>query len=474
MPARRTRIVATLGPASRDPAILDALLLAGVDVVRLNCSHSDPDALRADVRRVREASTRTGHPVAVLMDLQGPKIRTADIVPALDLPTGSLLTLVMADVPADGHRVGTTWPTLARDLTVGARVLFDDGALAATVTAIRCDLDPAEVDLRIDEGGRLSSHKGINVPGAALSAPALTPKDVEDLEAGLAADVDWVALSFVRRAADVDLLRGHLARLGRPDVPVCAKIEKPQALEDMDAILTRVEAIMVARGDLGVELDLPQVPVVQKRLIRAANRTGVLVITATQMLESMKDNPLPTRAEATDVCNAVLDGTDAVMLSGETAAGHHPVEAVRMMDRIVREAEASGFLPLPVLEHLPAGTGVGATVAHAACFAVRECPRPLVVFTWSGYTAIIASKSRPPLTVYALTPNEAVADRLSLAWGVVPVRIPEVTHAEDLLKVGEHALLERGFVAPGTEVVVLMGRTPSRGATNSLTVQVLG
>jgi pyruvate kinase len=258
-------------------------------------------------------------------------------------------------------------------------------------------------------------------------------------------------------------------------MPVCAKLEKPQALERLDDILARVEAVMVARGDLGVEIDLARVPMEQKRIIAAANRAGVLVITATQMLESMVQAPRPTRAEATDVVNAILDGTDAVMLSGETAVGAFPVRAVQAMDRLARAAETSGHLPRPPLDQLPSVPGIGSTVARAACFAVREQPRPLVVFTWSGFSAIVASKSRPPCRLFALSPCEATVDKLALAWGVTPLLVPEVhSGTSSMIEAGEQALLDAGLLAPGDEVVVLAGRTHSRGSTNMMTVERVG
>jgi pyruvate kinase len=475
-PRRSTRIVATIGPASRPEAVLDALLEAGVDVCRINGSHSDPAGIRADVARIRAAAGRVGRRVGVLLDLQGPKIRTGPAQHPITLAAGERLELVMdPELEAGPGRVGCTWPTLTQDLVPGARVLFADGALEAVVEELHPDASPPFAALCMVYGGSLGAHKGINLPDLALSAPCLTPKDLEDLAAGVAAGVDYVALSFVRRAEDIDQLRAELARLGRQDMPVCAKIEKPQALEHLDAILERVEAVMVARGDLGVEIELERVPMVQKRIIAAANRAGVLVITATQMLESMMSAPRPTRAEATDVANAILDGTDAVMLSGETAAGRWPLRAVQAMDRLARVAEASEYLPRPALEQLPSVPGVGSTVARAACFAVREQPRPLVVFTWSGFSAIAASKSRPPCRLFALTPCEATADKLSLAWGVTPLVVPEVRGGTSLMiAAGERALLAAGLLAPGDEVVILAGRTHTRGSTNMMTVERLG
>ncbi len=472
---RRTRIVATVGPACRDPAVLDALVDAGVDVFRINASHGTPATIVEDAGRVRAAARRRGRRPAVLLDLQGPKIRTGPAEAPLVVAAGDRFELVMdPGLPAASGRVGTTWPALADDLAPGDRVLFADGALAARVEAVRRESGPARVVLVAEEAGRIGAHKGINVPGRPLSAPALTDKDLTDLEAGVEAGVDWIALSFVRRAADIDRLRQALGRLGHGRLPVCAKIEKPQALDALDAILDRSDAIMVARGDLGVEIPIPEVPLAQKRCIEAANRAGVPVVTATQMLESMVVAPRPTRAEASDVANAILDGTDAVMLSGETAAGAWPVAAVRVVDAIARAVEASPWLRRPDLEALPTHPGIGPTVVRAACWAVRESPRPLVVWTRSGASAVVASKSRPPGPLFALSPEDDTIARLALAWGVTPIRVPETRGASAMIAAASRTLLEGGHVPPGTEVVILAGRAPTRGSTNVLTVERVG
>jgi pyruvate kinase len=478
--ARRARIVVTIGPASREDAVLQALLSAGADVCRVNCSHLGPGQIGEEIERIHRVGARLGRNVTVLADLQGPKIRTGPAESPVHLARGDRLVIVMdAQMPADpgSRRVGCTFPALARDLAEATtdgtpqRVLFADGEISGDVTALRLDLDPAEVEVRIVDGGDLGAHKGINVPGAALSAPSLTAKDLRDLEEAVSAGVDWVALSFVRRASDLDDLHEHLRLLGVPDLPVCAKIEKPQALDDLAAILHRVSAVMVARGDLGVEMPLCGLGLVQKHLIRAANRAGVLAITATQMLESMQHSPRPTRAEVTDVGNAILDGTDAVMLSAETAVGDYPVQAVQIMDAIVRQTEQSDLFQLPDLGELPLAEGLEATIARAACFAARSLKRPIVVFSWSGASAVMVSKSRPPAAIFALTPNETTADFLGLAWGVVPVKIPLVTDLETLLEVGETELLDRGLVRPGDEVIVMAGNAPARGSSNLLKVE---
>jgi pyruvate kinase len=474
MPTRRTKIVATLGPASREPGQIQALLQAGVDVFRINCSHATADAIREFVARVRRAATKLDRPAGILLDLQGPKIRTGTIPKPLDLKRGDTLTVVMdEDYPNTGNRIGTTYTGMAGDVTPGDLVLFADGALSGHVSAIRRDLHPAEVDIRIEDGGLLGNHKGMNFPGVNVSAPCLTQQDIEDLEVGVRAGVDYVALSFVREATDVLALREHLRRLEVPELPIIAKIEMPQAVANIQEILGVVEGIMVARGDLGVEMSLERVPVIQKELIAAANKAGVLVITATQMLDSMERSPRPTRAEATDVANAIIDGTDAIMLSGETASGKYPIKAVETMDRIAREAEGSRWMRQP-LEEVSVLAGPSHTVVRSACYAVREISRPLIVFTWSGATALYASKSRPPGPIFALTPNATTYDRLALAWGVTPVRAPTVASTDELIALGESILLERGLLTRGQEVVALAGNTPMRGATNTMKVYTVG
>jgi len=475
LPPRRTRIVATIGPVSRDPAVLRALLKAGVDVCRVNCSHASHDAIRADVARIRRMAVEVGRNVAILLDLQGPKIRTGKTPAPVLLNKGSLLTIVMdSDLIAHGTRVGTTWPQMAEDVKVGEPVLFADGALSGIVEDVRfVPGQPAEVDVRIDVGGALGSNKGINVPETQVRAPSLTDKDIGDLAAGVMAGVDYVALSFVRSVDDVRVLKEHLSLLGQPDVPIIAKIEKPQGVANIASILEEVAGLMVARGDLGVEIPFEQVPVAQKELIAAANRTGKLVITATQMLDSMERNPRPTRAEITDVANAILDGTDAVMLSGETASGQWPVESVLAMDRIAREVENSRWYRPPELTALPPSTTAEGIVMRSACYAVRENKKPLVVFTWSGATAIRASKSRPPAGVFAITHSQTVCDRLSLVWGVQAVMIPLIERTDDLIAAGERALLMAGYLKEGDEVVILAGRAPMRGATNMMKVEVI-
>jgi len=470
----RTKIVATLGPATWDEPVLTKMLQAGVDVVRINCSHADHAAIRRQVARVRRAAMQLQRPTAILLDLQGPKIRTGKAERPVELGSGDVLTVVMdPDLLASGTRVGTTYPEMADDVSVGDAVLFADGALSGQVVAVRTDITPREVDIRIDAGGPLGSHKGINLPGVAMSVPCLTDKDRADLIVGLDVSVDYVALSFVRAASDVVELRQAMQDAGHV-VPIIAKIEKPQAVAAIEDILQVANGVMVARGDLGVEVSIEKVPVYQKRIISAAHRAGKLCITATQMLDSMERNPRPTRAETTDVANAILDGTDAVMLSGETAMGRYPLEAVQMMDRIAREVESSDFFRPTPIEQLPPNPGTEGIVARAACYAASEQARPLLVFTWTGATAYFASLARPRGPIFALTPDAQVADRLCLVWGVTPVLVPPVHSTDDLIRVGEETLLKLGQVHHGEEIVILAGRAPDKGTTNLMKIHVAG
>jgi pyruvate kinase len=471
----RTKIVATIGPASWDSESLMDLLAAGVDVCRINCSHSDHEGIRRQVSRIRRAAMQLGRPAAILLDLQGPKIRTGKADAPTPLAEGDILTIVMdEELLADGKRIGTTYPELAEDVDVGMEVLFADGALSGHVTAVRDQLDPAEVDITIEVGGELGSHKGINLPGANLSTPSMTDKDRADVQIGVEVRVDYIALSFVRSADDIRELKDVLAELGQPDIPIIAKIEKPQAVEALEAILDEAAGVMVARGDLGVEVQIEKVPVYQKVIIEAARRKAKLCITATQMLDSMERNPRPTRAETTDVANAILDATDAVMLSGETATGKHPVLAVRTMDNIAREVEDSRFFRPTPLSELPNFQDPTGQIVQAACFSVAMRPRPILVFTMSGRTALLVSKARPAAPIYALTHSQAVADQLSLAWGVTPVAMSHVRSAHELLQMAEQTLIEKGHLQPGEEVVVISGQAGLKGTTNQLKIHVVG
>ena len=475
MTHRKTKIVATLGPASNTPESLQRILEAGVDVCRINCSHSTAQSIRSTIAMIRRCAAQLHRSVAILLDLQGPKIRTGTIEPPLNLEKEDILTIVMSKSYAhNGYRIGTTWTTMAEDVSVDDPVLFADGALSGTVVAVRFPEDaPAEVDIQIDVGGELKSRKGINLPASDIKAPALTPKDEGDLAVGVAAGVDYVALSFVRHAQDMQILKAHLKALGHPDLPTIAKIEKPQGVDNIEEILDLASGIMVARGDLGVEIPIEHVPVVQKEIIAAANRKGKLVITATQMLESMTHHPFPTRAEVTDVANAIMDGTDAVMLSGETATGDYPAITVKTMGRIAMQAENSRYIRTPSIEEIVPLQGKYQSVIRAACYAAHQDSRPLVVFTWSGRTAILASKTRPSQPIFAITPNETVVDMLRLVYGVVAIKVPQIDSTDELIAFTEERLMAHGLLQRGEEVIILGGNAPMRGASNLMKIEII-
>jgi pyruvate kinase len=463
---RRTKIVATLGPATSTAAAVTALVSAGIDVARVNASHGTPAQRAQLVELVRAVATRAGRPVAVLLDLQGPRIRVGDLPAPITVSPGQLITFAPEGVAAKGQ-IPTTYD-LARDVAKGARVLVDDGLIAAEVTAVR----PPLVEARVIYGGELKSHKGVNLPGIQVSAPPLTEKDREDAAFAGAHDVDYVALSFVRRAEDIAELRGLLPK----GVKVIAKIEKDTALSDIDRIAEASDGIMVARGDLGVELPFEEVPLVQKRLIRIALQHRRPVITATQMLESMVHSPRPTRAEASDVANAILDGTDAVMLSAETASGEYPREAVEAMDRIIREIERHGVQPRGREErHAEADAPVRTehAVAAAAVAAVRMLHAPLIVcFTKSGFTVRVVSAARPPVPILAVTDTEKAYHQLALQWGVVPMHADEPPRYDAMLDAARERILVHGYAKKGDRVVVIAGVPFDKpGSTNMAKVE---
>jgi pyruvate kinase len=451
MTIRRTKIVATLGPASSTARTIGALVEAGIDVARINASHGTAEQRASLIALVRQAAEAAGRPVAILLDLQGPRIRVGSLPVPVRLTPGETVTFAPEEMARPGQ-IPTTYD-LSRDVKVGERVLLDDGVLSVEVTAVRGQL----VDGVVIYGGDLKSHKGMNLPGIHVSAPPLTEKDRTDAVFAAAQDVDFVALSFVRCAEDMGELRALLPKTIR----VIAKIEKDTALQDIDRIAEASDGIMVARGDLGVELPFEQVPLVQKRLIRLSQQYRVPVITATQMLESMIHSPRPTRAEVSDVANAILDGTDAVMLSAETAAGEYPREAVEAMDRIIREIERHEGLPRlrderAALQGAPARTEHA--IAAAAVAAARMLHAPLIVcFTKSGFTVRVVSAARPPMPVLAVTDIEKVFRQLALHWGVVPVFTAHEPRYDAMLDAARERILEQGYAKPGDKVVVIAG-----------------
>lgn len=472
---RRTKIVCTLGPASSSPERIAALIEAGMDVARVNFSHGQHDAHRETIANVRRMAEESGRPVALLADLQGPKIRVGALAEPRVLTPGETVTFAPEGEQVEDE-LPTTYPQLAADLEVGDVVLLADGLMELIVE----DTAPPRVTMRVIHGGTLTSNKGINLPGVRVSVPSLTVKDLRDLEFALEQEVDYVALSFVREAADVENL---VARIPPGGPLVVVKVEKGLALENLEPILEVSAAAMVARGDLGVELPFERVPLAQKRMIQLANLTSRPVITATQMLESMIENPRPTRAEASDVANAIIDGTDAVMLSAETATGKFPVAAVKSMVRIAQEIEDSHILEsgphydLPAL-HLNRSDGQTPTeraIAGATVEAVRRLRAPLILcFSRSGFTARVVSSFRPPVPILAVTDSRRTFNQLALVWGVIPVLCEAVPTFDTMLDCARRAALGRGLAQAGERVVLTAGLPMNvPGTTNFLRVEVL-
>ncbi len=476
---RRTKIVCTIGPASESEERLEQLMRAGMNVARLNFSHGTHDQHAIIIERVREISARLGCSIAILQDLQGPKIRTGALEGGkpVTLVDGAEVTITTRPVVGNARLISTTYQALPQDVKVGDRILLDDGLMELRVLGA----NETEVKCEVVHGGILKEHKGINLPGVAVSAPALTEKDRNDLRFGVLHNVDYVALSFVRKPQDVveakQLIRQLQTELGgvrlQGSIPLIAKLEKPEAIARLDEILEVTDGVMVARGDLGVEMAPEKVPLIQKRIIARCNDLGLPVITATQMLESMMTNPRPTRAEANDVANAVLDGTDAVMLSGETAAGAYPIEAVQMMVRIAVETETGNRTARqPQCKRL--------TQAHAVSHAARALSeeasvQAIVVFTRTGASAHLISKDRPRTSIIAYTPSERVYHQLALWWGVWPHRLEMQGTTEDLIAIVDQRLQDEKLVQRG-EHVVIMGGMPvaSQARTNFVKLQRVG
>ncbi|HEX2190323.1 MAG TPA: pyruvate kinase [Longimicrobiaceae bacterium] len=470
---RRTKIVCTLGPVSWSRERIASLIAAGMDVARINFSHGDLPRHAETIRNVREAAEEAGRPVAVLGDLQGPKIRVGVLPAPVELSPGDAIVFA----PEGEHQGGelpTTFNELALDVEVGDVVLLADGLMELIVE----DVAAPRVKMRVIHGGTLTSNKGINLPGTRVSVPSLTEKDLRDLEFALEQGVDYIALSFVRSPEDVhDLLR----RIPPGGPLVVVKVEKGLALENLEPIMEASAAAMVARGDLGVELPFERVPLAQKRMIQLANFTSRPVITATQMLESMIENPRPTRAEASDVANAIIDGTDAVMLSAETATGRFPVEAVKSMVRIAQEIEDSHIIEggphydIPLERPTDGFTPTERAIAAATAEAVRRLAAPLVLtFTSTGSTARVVSSFRPPVPILAVTDSRRTYNQLALVWGVVPVLCAPQAGFEEMQECGKHEAIRRGLAAPGDRIVMTAGypmHVP--GTTNLLQVEVL-
>jgi pyruvate kinase len=468
---RRAKIVCTLGPATSTQERINALITAGLDVARLNLSHgSHADHLNS-YRLVRAGSDAIGRSVGVLADLQGPKIRLGEFPggPVL-LTAGDEFTITTDDIPGDRHEASTTYQGLADDVRAGDRILIDDGNVQVDVTGVA----GTRVRTRVAVGGRVSDHKGINLPGVAVSAPALTAKDQEDLRWALATGVDIVAMSFVRGPDDAMVARKIMNEAGRSGVPLIAKIEKPEAVRVLPEIVDAFDGIMVARGDLGVELPLEQVPAVQSRAIALARERARPVIVATQMLESMISAPRPTRAEVSDVAGAVVEGADAVMLSAETSVGAYPVETVATMARIVSAAEDNSLRAEHSLTRMPTTTG-GAIARAAAEVGAIVGAKALVAFTMTGETARRLARYRSPVPLLAFTTEPATRSQLALTWGVETFIVPAVRHTDDMVHEVDSALVRLGRCTIGDKIVIVAGSPPgSPGKTNALRVHRIG
>jgi pyruvate kinase len=471
---RKAKILITLGPTSREPEVVEKLIDAGANGVRVNMSHGTHEEKTEDIARAREAAKKVGRPLAILVDLSGPKIRTRRLKDGepVQLTAGSVFVLTTEDIAGDEHRVATNYPDLPRVVQPGSRLLLDDGAIALTVESTT----DSDVICRVIDGGVLGERKGINLPGVALPIDSLTEKDVEDLNWAVKQNVDYIALSFVRRASDCERAKQLISEAGG-HAPLIAKIEKAEAIDHLDEIVEAADGVMVARGDLGVETSVELVPVYQKRIIERAIEKGKMVITATQMLQSMVSNPRPTRAEASDVANAVWDGTDCVMLSNETATGAYPIQAVATMARIVESAETGGEKRV---ERLDTWTGrqtgrVSRALCEAAAFASEEMGTTVTaVFTDSGLMARRLSSLRHNQRIIALTHRPEVLCELSLIWAVEPLLITPAQSTEEMLKVGEKALLDAGVVDKGETIVVMAGRLSGLGLSSSVTIFTVG
>lgn len=466
---RRGKIVCTLGPATGTDEMVRALVESGMDVARLNFSHGDHSDHEASYLRVRRAADITGRAVGILADLQGPKIRLGRFADGETVwANGETVRITVSDCEGTHDRVSTTYKQLAKDARPGDRLLIDDGKVAIIVEHI----DGDDVVCTVTEGGPVSNNKGLSMPGMAVSVPALSQKDIDDLEFALKLGVDLIALSFVRSPADVELVHEVMDRVGRR-VPVIAKLEKPEAVENLEAIVLAFDAVMVARGDLGVELPLEQVPLVQKRAIQIARENAKPVIVATQMLESMIGNSRPTRAEASDVANAVLDGADAVMLSGETSVGKFPLEAVRTMARIICAVEENSTAA-PPLTHVPR-TKRGVISYAARDIGERLDAKALVAFTSSGDTVRRLSRLHSPLPLLAFVTAPEIRSQLSLTWGTETFIVAHAQSTDDMITQVDHALLELGRYQRGDLVIIVAGAPPGTvGSTNLIHVHRIG
>jgi len=472
---RRTKIVCTIGPATSSPAALRELVKAGMDVARLNFSHGSHEAHAQVIAELRKISQELDRPVALLQDLSGPKVRVGKIVgEGAVLEPGTDIILTMDDVPGDDGRINLPIPEIFEAVSVGTHLMLDDGLIELKVKHKKLDALVCTVIV----GGLLTSNKGVNVPGVSLPLAAVTDKDLEDLHFGIQQKVDWVAASFVRSPTDIAVLRG-VCEAGRAKIPIIAKIEKHEAVRNIDEIIACVDGIMVARGDLGVEVPIDEVPVIQKMLIRKANKAGKPVITATQMLDSMIRNPRPTRAEVTDVANAIFDGTDAVMLSGETAVGAYPYDAVKMMAKVATHTESS-LDYAKILDEKTHETNKGASITgaigEATCSLAHDLQcAAILTATYSGKTAQVVSKYRPRAIIVAATDKYETYQRLGLVWGVHPVLVGKAEDADGVMQVCIDAA-DKSNLVKTDDLVVITGGVPvgRTGSTNFIKIHRIG
>ncbi len=471
--SNKTKIVATIGPSSSSELILKELIAEGVSVVRLNFSHGTHEEHQKNIDSVRRISSELNRPVAILLDLQGPKIRTGklkDDTPVL-LEKGQTTQIIPGDFPGTSDTISTSYKNLVNDVKPGDRILIDDGLIELRVLS----KSKTSVTCKVITGGVLKEHKGINLPGVDVSVPSLTEKDKIDILFGINADVDYFALSFVRTPEDVHQIKTFIHDRNA-DIPVIAKIEKPEAVENLAQILEVADGIMVARGDLGVELNPEQIPAIQKQIISKTVAANKPVITATQMLETMCVNPIPTRAEASDVANAIFDGTDAVMLSGETASGKYPVQAVKMMRKIAIEAENSPFMHYNKdNQEKDAVNSIPQAIALSSVNMLKDSQaKGVAVFTVSGSTAKLISKQRPAKAIYSFTPCSKTYNRLSLLWGISPYRISNIDGITPLISASERILMEQNVTTRDELIVIVIGQSLQEGTTNLIKIHRVG
>lgn len=465
---RRTKIVATLGPASRDTEMINGLIKAGVNVFRLNFSHGTHEEFSQIINNVRVISSKLNVPICILQDLQGPKIRIGEIQDGqVNLIPGQKLTLTVRPRLGNAEIIYVAFPDLPEYVQPSRHILLDDGNIELDVI----DKTDEDITTQVLIGGKLSSHKGVNLPGAKLKLKSPTAKDIEDLAFGLANNIDVIALSFVHTAQDIAKLRNQITLIepDNQDIPIIAKLERPEALENLDTIIDAADGVMVARGDLGIEMSPEAVPIAQKRIIAAANRKAKIVITATQMLDSMIHNPRPTRAESTDVANAIFDGTDAVMLSGETSVGEYPVRSVETMHKIICQAEdhlAEWGHWEGELKEGSSGVEISDEDIHNDALSITQAAKDLAhdrnvtaiaVFTHSGRTASLMAKARPRVPIMAFTPRQAIYKRLALFWGVIPFSVPFASTVEEMLERVEDSILQTTELHPGQQIVLISG-----------------